>query len=134
MVKTFKCTFSTFKKYLQQTTVSDFEGAELYKSMTATPMVARCLQAMTTHKTHTQSHRVKTTPAPPLSPLINIQEAVVFHIQLPGSAFMGSKMYEVVTAGYGGSPTLNRVGIALGFSFFPPAEDLAISSNWLSSK
>lgn len=36
--------------------------------------------------------------------------------------------------GDGGSGTLNRVGMALGFSFFPPAGDLAISSNWLSSK
>jgi len=29
---------------------------------------------------------------------------------------------------------VNRVGMALGFNFFPPAGDLAISSNWLCSK
>lgn len=29
---------------------------------------------------------------------------------------------------------MNSVGIALGLSFLPPAGDLAISSNWLSSK
>jgi len=36
--------------------------------------------------------------------------------------------------GEGGSGTLNSVGIAFGLSFLPPAGDLAISSNWLSSK
>lgn len=36
--------------------------------------------------------------------------------------------------GEGGFGTLNSVGTALGFSFLPPVGDLAISSNWLSSK
>lgn len=54
--------------------------------------------------------------------------------EVPASDLSGSRIYGEVTAGKGGSPTLNRVGIALGFSFFPPAGDLAISSNWLSSK
>lgn len=45
---------------------------------------------------------------------------------------IGSVIWGVM--GDGGSGTLKSVGMALGLSFFPPAGDLAISSNWLSSK
>ena len=46
---------------------------------------------------------------------------------LPGSGLIGRVIWGVM--GEGGSGTLKRVGMALGFSFFPPAGDLAISSN-----
>ena len=55
--------------HIEQTTVSDFEDAELYKSMTATPMVARCLQGHVWPWQHINTHPVpqgehNTTPAP----------------------------------------------------------------------
>lgn len=53
-------------------------------------------------------------------------------ITLPGSFLTGNTTWGVT--GEGGSGTLNSVGIAFGLSFLPPAGDLAISSNWLSSK
>lgn len=47
---------------------------------------------------------------------------------------LGSRLLGERSTGYTGYPTQNIVGMALGFSFFPPAGDFAISSNWLSSK
>ncbi len=55
-------------------------------------------------------------------------------ITLPDSFLTGNTNVTWGVTGEGGSGTLNSVGIALGLSFLPPAGDLAISSNWLSSK